>query len=237
LTTDKGMFATEAAPSRGRDHGKYKYLAAFDFDSTLIDREVIDAIAEIAGMHAQVSKITKMVVNGELPLEDALHQRAAMLEGVTVQDCMLLGDRIKVMDNIAPTMEHLKAHGFYIAIISASLNPVAARVASRRDFSAIDQFLFNTLRASNGKLNGEVDIRVSDKGALVFKLQQELGIPKSHTLSVGDGSMDLPMFAESGLSIAFNAKEIAKKAAMRSVDGKDIGKIVPVVDEWLAKKK
>lgn len=219
------------------DKGKYKYLAAFDFDSTLIDREVIDAIAEIAGMHAQVSKITKMVVNGELPLEDALHQRAAMLEGVTLQDCMLLGDRIKIMENIAPTMEHLKSRGFYIAIISASLNPVAARVASRRDFSAVDQFLFNNLRANNGKLTGDVDIKVSDKGALVFKLQQELGIPKSRTIAIGDGSMDLPMFAESGFSIAFNAKEIARKAATKSVDGKDLSKIIPAVDEWLARKK
>ena len=188
-------------------------------------------------MGAIVSKITRKVIDGELPFEDALYQRAAMLEGVTVQDCMLLGDRIKAMENIAKTMEHLKSHGFYIAIISASLNPVAARVASRRDFTAVDQFLFNHLKVSNGKLTGEVDIRVSDKGALVFKLQQELGIPKAHTLTVGDGSMDLPMFAESGLSIAFNAKEIAKKAAKKTVDGKDVSKIIPVVDEWLAKKK
>ncbi len=216
---------------------KYKHLAAFDFDSTLIEGEVINGIAEIAGMGAIVSKITRKVVDGEIPFEDALHQRCAMLEGVTMQDCMLLGDRIKVMHNIAPTMEHLKSHGFYIAIISASLNPVAARVASRRDFTAVDQFLFNTLRADNGKLTGDVQIKVSDKGALVFKLQQELGIPKTHTMAVGDGSMDLPMFAQSGLSIAFNAKEIAKKAASKSVDGKDLAKIIPVVDEWLAKTK
>jgi phosphoserine phosphatase len=218
------------------DKGKYKYLAAFDFDSTLIDREVIDAIAELAGMHAQVSKITKMVVNGELPLEEALHDRATLLEGVTYQNLMTLGDSIKAMENIAPTMEFLKAHGFFIAIISASLNPVAARVASRREFSAVDQFLFNSLKMENGKLTGDVDIRVVDKGTIVFKLQQEHGIPKSHTLSVGDGSMDLPMFAESGLSIAFNAKEIAKKAAMKTVDGKDVAKIIPVVEDWLKPK-
>ena len=217
------------------EHGKYKYLAAFDFDSTLIDREVIDAVAELAGMHAQVSKITKMVVNGEMPLEEALHQRAAMLEGVSYENLIHLGDTIKVMENIASTMAHLKAHGFYIAIISASLNPVAARVASRPDFSTVDQFLFNTLKMKGGKLTGEVEIRVVDKGSLVFKLQQELGIPKAHTITVGDGSMDLPMFAESGLSIAFNAKEIAKKAATKVVDGKDLAKIIPVVDEWLAK--
>jgi phosphoserine phosphatase len=212
---------------------QYKYLAAFDFDSTLIEGEVINRIAEIAGMGAIVSKITKKVIDGELPFEDALYQRVAMLEGVTVQDCMLLGDRVKVMENIAPTMEFLKAAGFYIVIIGASLNPVAARVASRRDFSAVDQFLFNNLKVANGKLTGEVDIRVSDKGALVYRLQQELGIPKARTLAVGDGSMDLPMFAQSGLSIAFNAKEIAKKAATKVVDGKDLSKIIPVVDEWL----
>ena len=214
----------------------YKYLAVFDFDSTLIDAEIIDSLAEIAGVGAIVSKMTRQTVNGEIPFDEALHQRCELLEGVTVQDCMLLGDRIKPMPNAASTLEFLKSHGFYIAIASASLNPVAARVASRREFSAVDQFIFNHLRVANGKLTGDVDVRVADKGQIVFKLQQELGIPKSHTMTVGDGSNDLAMFAESGLSIAFNAKEIAKKAATKAVDGKDVSKIIPVVDEWLAAK-
>jgi len=222
---------------RSRDHGKFKHLAVFDFDSTLIDAEIINELAEIAGVGAIVSKITKQTVNGEIPFDEALHQRCALLEGVTVQDCMLLGDRIKLMENVAQLMEFLKSHGFYVAIASASLNPVAARVASRREFSGVDQFLFNHLKVENGKLTGEVEARVSDKGVVVFKLQQELGITKAHTMTVGDGSNDLAMFAESGLSIAFNAKEIAKKAATKTVDGKDVAKIVPVVEEWLAKKK
>ena len=219
------------------EHGKYRYLAAFDFDSTLIEHEIIDEIAELAGMRPQVSKITKMVVNGELPLEDALYQRATLLEGVTYENLMMLGDRIKTMGNITQTMGFLKAHGFYIAVISAALNPVAARVASRREFSSVDQFLFNSLKMDNHRLTGDVDIKVVDKGVLVQKLQQELGIDKTHTISVGDSSADVPMFSQSGLSIAFNAKEIAKKAATKTVDGKDVAKIIPVVEDWLITKK
>jgi len=218
------------------EHGKFKYLAVFDFDSTLIDAEIINELAEIAGVGAIVSKMTLQTVSGEIPFDEALHQRCELLEGVSVQDCMLLGDRIKPMANTASTLEFLKSHGFYIAIASASLNPVAARAASKRDFSAVDQFIFNHLRVANGKLTGDVDVRVADKGQIVFKLQQELGIPKERTMTVGDGSNDLAMFAESGLSIAFNAKEIAKKAATKSVEGKDVSKIVPVVEEWLARK-
>ena len=216
---------------------KYRYLAVFDFDSTLIEGEIINAMAGLAGVGDEVSKITKQVVRGETPFKEALIERCAMLAGVKEYDCRLLGDRIRLMGNVAKTLDFLRSRGFYIAIVSASLNPVAARVASRRDFHQVDHFFFNTLRTENGKLTGEVDIRVLDKGEVVRRLSQELGIPKARTVTVGDGSTDLPMFAEADLSIAFNAKEIAKRAADKVVGGKDVAKIIPVVEKWLAKPR
>jgi phosphoserine phosphatase len=213
---------------------KKKYLAAIDFDSTLIRQEIIDEIAKLAGKKREIAEITRKTVEGEFAFEESLRRRCAMLAMIKEGGLEALAKKIEVTRGAKELLGYLFSKNFFIAVVSGSLGPVADIVAKKPDFSAVDRVIFNRLEISGGKTTGKVKIRAgNDKGAVVGKLQRELGITQERTLSIGDGSTDIAMFKKSGLSIAFVGKPAARMAASERVDEADLRLCIPLVERWL----
>ena len=213
---------------------KFAFLAAIDWDSTLIQSEIIDEMAGEAGKRKEISKITELVKQGKLDFEHALKERCALLAGLKTSDCKKVASRIKATKGAGKLIEFLQSNGFAVVVISGSLNPCAGLVASRPEFAGLDCCLFNELELSKGKLTGKVKILVgNDKGKILKKLQKSAGVPKSRTISIGDSSGDAALFANSSFSIGFRPNSAARKSASASIIDGDISKAIPKIAKWL----
>lgn len=193
------------------------YLAAFDFDSTLIQQEIIDELAHRAGKGAEVSAITHAAMAGSIPYEESLRRRVALLEGLGESDLQAVADSIAYRHGFLQLMAHLKQRRFKIAVISGTFAAVIERLPHRDQFDAIH---VNDVVLDNGRLTGDVLVRVTNnKGDVLEALQQQYGIPPERTVSVGDGVTDVGMFERSGFSVAFNAKPSVRARATLALDG------------------
>jgi len=190
-------------PSAGR---KKKMLLA-DMDSTMIEQECIDELAEEAGVGAYVKDITARAMNGELDFDGALTERVALLKGL--EDTVIekvLAERITLMAGGPALLATMKAHGAYAALVSGGFTAFTAAVAAQLGF---DENRANRLLAEGGKLTGEVALPILGREAKVQALQDitaRLGITAADVLAVGDGANDLGMLTLVGSGVALHAK-------------------------------
>ncbi|MBI5226777.1 phosphoserine phosphatase SerB [Candidatus Micrarchaeota archaeon] len=204
------------------------YLAVFDFDSTLINQEIIDELANRAGKGAEVAAITKAAMAGSIPYEESLKRRVEALTGLTEGDLQVVADAVTFRPGFLPLMAHLKRRGFKIAVISGTFACMIDRLAHRDQFDAIR---VNDLLMADGKLTGDVEVNVTDnKGVMLQSLQQRFGVSMARTLAVGDGATDVPMFKRSGFSIALHAKPAVKAHASLALDTNDLADLVPAIE-------
>ena len=190
-------------PAEGR---KKKMLLA-DMDSTMIQQECIDELADEAGVGARVKDITARAMNGELDFEGALTERVGLLKGLpeTVID-EVLDNRITVMPGGEALVATMRANGAYAALVSGGFTSFTSRIAERLGF---DENRANTLLAENGQLTGEVGRPILGKEAKVTALEEittRLGIRDADVLAVGDGANDLGMLTRAGTGVALHAK-------------------------------
>ncbi|REK20271.1 MAG: phosphoserine phosphatase SerB [Actinobacteria bacterium] len=203
-----------------------KRLVVMDVDSTLIQGEIIDVLAEKAGRGPEVAEITHRAMAGEIDFEPALRERVAMLKGLPVSVFDEVSDVIKPTPGARTFIRTLKRMGMKTAIVSAGFTRFTDPFARSM---GIDFSLANTLAVEDGVLTGEVEGRVVDrarKGEFLRELAAQEGIPLSQTVAVGDGANDLDMLSEAGLGIAFNAKQLVKENADTSLS-------VPYLDSIL----
>ena len=204
------------------------YLAVFDFDSTLINQEIIDELAIRAGRGAQVAAITKAAMVGIIPYEESLKRRVEALAGLTTGDLQAVADAVTYRPGFLKLMVHLKTRGFKIAVISGTFACMIDRLPHRDQFDAIR---VNDLLMADGKLTGEVEVNVTDnKGVLLQSLQQRFGVSMARTLAVGDGATDVPMFKRSGFSIALHAKPAVRAQASLALDVDNLEELVPRIE-------
>lgn len=191
-----------------------KRLLISDMDSTIIQQECLDELADFAGLKAEISAITERAMAGELNFEDALRERVGMLEGLdlsALERCYK--ERITLMPGAKALVETMKADGARCVLVSGGFTFFTSRIAKAAGFHA-DRG--NTLLDDGQALTGKVGEPILGREAKLTALTSEaekLGISLSETIAMGDGANDLAMIEAAGLGVAFRAKPVVAAAA------------------------
>lgn len=189
--------------------GRRKRLLLADMDSTMIQQECIDELADEAGVGAVVADITARAMNGELDFEGALRERVGLLKGLPVAVIdRVIRDRITLMPGGPELLATMKANGAYAALVSGGFTAFTARIAAMLGF---DENRANTLLHEGGTLSGQVAEPILGRQAKVDALNDitaRLGIPLSDAMAVGDGANDLGMLKLAGAGVALHAKPV-----------------------------
>jgi len=201
-------------------------LAVFDFDSTLMDGETIDFLAEPLGLKEKVAVITERAMRGELDFFESLTTRVQLLEGLSVETVDTICHNLPFMLGAKETIAELKSFGYKVVVFSGGFRNATSYA---RDILGFDADFSNVLHSKDEVLTGLVggDMMFDfSKGDMLQRLQALLGISPKETLVVGDGANDRSMFAHADTCIAFCAKDILKKEANVIIDTKDLTQIL-----------
>lgn len=195
-----------------------KKLLISDMDSTMIEQECIDELADKVGLKAHVAAITERAMNGELDFKAALRERVALLKGLGEATLQEVFDRhITLMPGAKTLLATMKARGASTHLVSGGFTFFTGRVAQALGFDTHDA---NILGIEAGKLTGTVQEPILDKEAKLASLQHYAAqhqVPLAATMAVGDGANDLPMILASGLGVAYHAKPVVAAQAQASI--------------------
>ncbi|TDK50062.1 phosphoserine phosphatase SerB [Antarcticimicrobium luteum] len=187
--------------------GRRKRMLIADMDSTMIQQECIDELADMAGVGDRVKEITARAMNGELDFEGALTERVGLLRGLPEAVIgQVLKDRITLMPGARDLLATMRANGAYTLLVSGGFTAFTAAVAAELGF---DENRANTLLIENGTLTGQVQQPILGRAAKVEALEQvsaRLGIARAEVIAVGDGANDLGMLDLAGTGVALHAK-------------------------------
>ena len=193
-------------------------LIVMDVDSTLIQGEVIEMLADHAGCLQKVAEVTEAAMRGELDFEQSLRERVALLEGLEASALDQVYESILLAPGARTMVRTLKRLGYRFAIVSGGFTQITDRIA---DDLGIDFAAANELEVVDGKLTGRIVGPVVDragKAAALRRFAAEVGVSTASTIAIGDGANDLDMLTAAGLGIAFNAKPVVQQAADTAVN-------------------
>ena len=203
-----------------------RHLVVLDVDSTLIQDEVIELLAQHTGTETEVAEITERAMRGELDFRASLYERAALLAGAKETVLAEVRDQIRLTPGARTLCRTLTGLGHEVALVSGGFTEVIAPIAAQL---GVGNVRANTLEIQQGRLTGRVLEPVVDrsgKAAALREIAAETGIPLTRTVAIGDGANDLDMLAAAGLGVAFNAKPVLRDAADAAVN-------VPFLDSVL----
>ena len=186
-----------------------KNILLADMDSTMIEQECIDELADEAGEGKRVAEITKRAMNGELDFEDALIERVKLLKGLSSDIIVnVLKARITLMPGAESLIKTMKSNGSYCALVSGGFTDFTEAISKILGF---DENRANTLLHKNKMLTGEVQFPILGSQAKVEALTditKKLGFAHNDVIAVGDGANDLGMLTKAGMGVALHAKPI-----------------------------
>ena len=203
-----------------------KRLVVMDMDSTLIQVEVIDELALIAGVGDAVAEITERAMNGELDFKASLEARVALLKGLKQEALMKVYQRIPFTSGARNLVRILKRLGFRTAVISGGFQFFTDRL---KDDLGLDYAFANQLEIINGVVTGRTTGVVVDgehKAQLLEQIANDEGITLDQVIAIGDGANDLPMLGKAGLGIAFNAKARVREQADTHINQQGLDSIL-----------
>lgn len=192
-------------------------LICFDMDSTLIQTECIDQLAEKAGVGDKVRDITESAMRGEIDFRESFTERVALLKGLDVSVMEGIAESLPITEGVDRMMQVLKRAGFKTAILSGGFTFFGEYLKRRFGF---DYVYANELEVEDGKLTGRYVGDIVDgkrKAELLRLIAQVENVNIAQTIAVGDGANDLPMLSAAGLGIAFHAKPKVKESAKQSI--------------------
>ncbi len=205
---------------------RMRRLICFDMDSTLIQTEVIDELAEKAGVGEKVRAITESAMHGEIDFTESFRQRVKLLKGLDERVLKEIAENLPITEGLGRLMKVLQRVGFKTAILSGGFTYFGHYLQEKYGF---DYMYANELEIVNGKLTGNYLGDVVDgkrKAELLRLIAQVEKIDIRQTVAVGDGANDLPMLGIAGLGIAFHAKPKVKQTAEQSLSSVGIDGIL-----------
>lgn len=197
---------------------RMRRLICFDMDSTLIKTEVIDELAERAGVGEQVRAITERAMRGEIDFRESFTERVALLKGLDERVMRDIAEHLPITEGVERLMYVLKKYGYKIAILSGGFTYFGNYLKEK---FGIDYMYANNLEIVDGKLTGRYVGDIVDgkrKAELLQLIAQVENVDIAQTIAVGDGANDLPMLSVAGLGIAFHAKPKVKANARQSIN-------------------
>ncbi len=210
-------------------------LIAFDMDSTLINIECIDEIADAAGRKAEVAAITEAAMRGEITdFKDSLRRRVALLKGVPESALNeVFEQRLRLNSGAKNLVDTCKAHGMKVLLVSGGFTFFADRVCNMLN---IDFSRSNVLGIENGVLTGQVVDQAwgdicdgAEKRKMLLHICAQMGINSSQAIAMGDGANDLLMMGEAGLSVAYHAKPKVREQAMVAINEGGLDRLLEVL--------
>jgi phosphoserine phosphatase len=218
LAHDSAGLGVDVAVQRGGLHRRAMRLIVMDVDSTLLQDEAIELLAEQAGCAAPVAELTAAAMRGELDFEQSLRERVALLAGLEVTAIDKVVQRgLRLAPGARTLIRTLKRLGYRCGVVSGGFTPFTDWLTGEL---GLDYAAANTLEVADGRLTGQVTGEIIDRPGKERALRQfaaAAGVPLSQSVAVGDGANDLDMIAAAGLGIAFNAKPVVRSAADTSV--------------------
>jgi phosphoserine phosphatase len=200
-----------------------KKLLVADMDSTMITVECIDELADYAGLKVEVAAITERAMRGELPFEEALRARVALLAGLeaaVIDRCRT--ERVRLMPGARTLVRTMRGTGALTVLVSGGFTRFADPVGAELGF---DRIIANRLGESGGRLTGAVEdpiVGAAAKRSALVEAARERGLGLEETLAVGDGANDIPMIEAAGLGVAYRAKPAAAAAAHARIEHGDL---------------
>ena len=192
-------------------------LVVFDMDSTLIQCEVIDELARLAGVGNEVAAITERAMHGELDFRSSFRERLGLMKGLPISAAEEFAENLPLMEGAEHLISTLKQLGFKTAICSGGFTLFGRKLQERL---GIDYVFANELEVEDGMLTGRVVGEIVDgnrKAELMRQIGAELGLARRQIIAVGDGANDLPMIQQAGLGIAFRSKPVVRQNATQSI--------------------
>ncbi|MFZ2963961.1 MAG: phosphoserine phosphatase SerB [Rhodoglobus sp.] len=206
-----------------------RFLVVLDVDSTLIENEVIELLAGHAGSRAEVERITRRAMNGELDFEESLRARVATLHGLPESVFAAVGAQVTVTRGVPELIAGIHAAGGGVGVVSGGFHEVVDPIA---EALGLDHWRANRLEVSGGVLTGGLTGPIVDAAAKATALREwaaAAGVPLRRTVAVGDGANDLPMMAIAGLAVGFDAKAPVRDVAGVLIDDRDLSQVLPLL--------
>ncbi|MEY3624878.1 MAG: phosphoserine phosphatase SerB [Actinomycetota bacterium] len=206
-----------------------KFLVVFDVDSTLINEEAIELLAERAGTRDQVAEVTERAMRGELDFAQSLIERVATLQGLSESVLAEVAQELTPTLGARELIEAIHELGGKAAAVSGGFIQLLGPVKKALNF---DFERANTLEVSEGRLTGRVLGKIIDRAAkaeALIEWSKQLGVPIEKTMAVGDGANDLGMMEVAALSVAFCAKPIVQEKAKIALNERDLSKLIPLL--------
>jgi phosphoserine phosphatase len=213
LTEESVRQGVDIAVQAASIHRYAQRLVVMDVDSTFVQGEVIEMLADHAGCRDEVARVTDRAMAGELDFATALRARVAMLEGLPASTLDTVYDALVLTPGARTLVRTLRRLGYRFALVSGGFTQVIDRLAADLE---IDYAAANTLEVADGRLTGRLVGDLLDRAGKADALRRfadAAGIPMANTIAIGDGANDLDMLAAAGLGVAFNARPMVRDAA------------------------
>lgn len=207
-----------------------KYLVVLDVDSTMIEQEVIELLAERVGLRDQVKTLTDLAMAGEIDFREALLQRVGLLKGLSAEVFKELLAEVRVTDGVPELVSAVHKSGGLVGAISGGFVQVLEPLAEKLN---LDFFKANNLETSDGVMTGKIVGDIIDaemKARTLLQWAEECGFDSDNTVAVGDGANDIQMLKASGFAVAFRPKDILRDHADLIIEGDSLEPLISVLE-------